>query len=366
LQATFTIAGVRHDAVAGLELRQDSQPSYAATDAFTNGRPPVTDLFRPDPVQPYTPAIVKTGATSKARAHSTALYAFDTVKLSDRLQTDLGLRWDRIDVDYTTTLASGASSDFGRVDGAASGRAGIVYKPAQRASVYAAYSTSFNPSFDGAFGLTLTATGANSAALPPERSRNLELGTKWDLRAGLFATVAAFRTEKTNAKTTDAATGATVLAGNQQVSGIEFGVSGSVTPRWNVFSGLSLMDGTIKESAVSAEVDRRLSYVPDVSFNVWSTYRLPIDLTLGGGAQFTGGYFFNNTNALTTANAAAIQRLTRYWLFNAVATYDVNRYLSLQINGTNLADTRYVDRGYAGHFIPGAGRAILISPVVKF
>jgi catecholate siderophore receptor len=353
--ASFATGSIRHDAVAGVELAKDRQPSYTATDAFTNGRPPVTDLFHPDAAQPYAPAIIRTGATAQARAQSTALYAFDTVKLHDRVQADLGLRWDRIDVDYTTTSALGARSDFGRVDSAASGRTGIVYKPVQRASVYASYSTSFNPSFDGAFGLTLAATGVNSAALPPERSRNVELGAKWDLRTGLFATVAAFRTEKTNAKTTDAATGATVLAGNQQVSGVEFGVAGSVTSRWNVFSGLSLMDGTINESAASAEVDRRLSYVPDVSFNVWSTYRLPFDLTLGGGAQFTGGYFFNNTNALTSANAAAIQRLTRYWLFNAVAVYDVNSHLSLQINGTNLADTRYVDRGYTGHFIPGPG-----------
>jgi catecholate siderophore receptor len=186
------------------------------------------------------------------------------------------------------------------------------------------------------------------------------------VRPGLFATAAVFRTEKTNAKTTDAATGATVLAGNQQVTGLELGVSGALTSRWNVFSGLALMNGTVEESGVAAEIDRRLSYVPEMSFNLWSTYRLPIDLTVGGGAQYTGGYFFNNTNALTTANLAAIQRLTRYWLFNAVAVYDVNRHFSLQVNGTNLAGERYVDRGYTGHFIPGPGRAILVSPVVKF
>jgi catecholate siderophore receptor len=91
-----------------------------------------------------------------------------------------------------------------------------------------------------------------------------------------------------------------------------------------------------------------------------------IELTLGGGAQFTSGYFFNNTNVLSSANAAAIQRLTRYWLFNAVVTYDVNRHLSLQVNGTNLAAMRYVDRGYTGHFIPGPGRAVLVTPVLKF
>ena len=93
-----------------------------------------------------------------------------------------------------------------------------------------------------------------------------------------------------------------------------------------MFTGLSLMDGTIEESLVAAEVDRRLSYVPQQSFNLWSTYRLPrADLTSARGAQFTGGYYFNNTNALTTANAAAIQRLTRYWLFNAMAQPSVQR-----------------------------------------
>ena len=80
--------------------------------------------------------------------------------------------------------------------------------------------------------------------------------------AALFATAAVFHTEKTNAKTTDATTGATVLAGDQQVTGVEFGLSGNLTSRWGVFAGLSLMDGTIKESLVAAEVDRRLSYVP--------------------------------------------------------------------------------------------------------
>jgi catecholate siderophore receptor len=356
---------IGHSVVAGLELARDRQPSDAVTDAFSNGRPPVTDLFTPNPDDTYAPALVKTGASSEARSMSTAAYAFDTVKLGDHLQLDLGGRWDRIKVDYTTVATSGGATNFGRTDNAFSSRAGVVYKPVTRGTLYAAYSTSFSPSYDGSFGLTLAATGVNAAALPPERSRNLEAGAKWDLRNNLFATAAFFRTEKTNAKTTDVS-GATVLAGDQQVSGVEFGVSGNLTSRWGIFSGLSLMNGTVQESGVAAEVGRRLSYVPKSSFNLWTTYRLPLHLTLGGGAQFTDGYFFNNSNALTTANAAAIQRLTKYWLFNAMGNYEVNGHLSLQVNATNLANARYVDRGYTGHFIPGAGRAVLLGPVFSF
>jgi catecholate siderophore receptor len=113
-------------------------------------------------------------------------------------------------------------------------------------------------------------------------------------------------------------------------------------------------------------VDRRLSYVPEQSFNVWSTYALPFRTTLGAGAQFTGGYYFNNTNALSTENAAAIQRLTRYWLFNAMVSHRLSEHFDVQVNVTNLSNERYVERGYTGHFIPGAGRSIVVSPVVTF
>jgi catecholate siderophore receptor len=366
LTAAFGTGSVQHSMVTGLELAHDSQPSYAATDLFTKGRPPLTDLFHPDPLQAYTPVIVPTGAISDAQSQSAAVYVFDTVKLTDRWQADLGVRGDRVAVDYTTVSATAVAANFGRVDTAVSGRAGVVYKPVTRGSVYGAFSTSFNPSYDGAFGLTLAATGVNSTALPPERSRNLEAGTKWDLTSNLFATAAVFHTEKTNAKTTDATTGATILAGNQQVTGVEFGLSGNLTERWGLFTGLSLMKGRIDQSLVAAEVDARLPYVPERSFNLWSTYRLARRATVGAGAQFTGGYFFNNTNALTTANAAAIQRLTRYWLFNAMASHRFNPHLELQTNLNNLANERYVERGYTGHFVPGPGRSILVSPVITF
>ena len=49
-----------------------------------------------------------------------------------------------------------------------------------------------------------------------------------------------------------------------------------------------------------------------------------------------------------------------------MGTVDVSRRLSIQFNGTNLANERYVERGYTGHFLPGPGRAILVSPILKF
>jgi outer membrane receptor for monomeric catechols len=49
-----------------------------------------------------------------------------------------------------------------------------------------------------------------------------------------------------------------------------------------------------------------------------------------------------------------------------MASFDVNRHVSLRVNAANLANARYVDRGYNGHFIPGPGRSVLLGPVFRF
>jgi catecholate siderophore receptor len=349
-----------------MELSRETQPSYAVTDTFANGRPPVTDLFHPDPDQSYVPSLTRTGASSDGAATSAAFYAFDTIKPGRRWQADLGLRWDRVAVDYDNVDADGTASRDTRTDRAFSGRAGLVFKPTEAGSIYAAYSTSFSPSFDGSFGLSLVDRSGSVADLPPERTHHVEVGTKWDIRPGLAFSAALFHTEKVNAKTVDDE-GATVLAGDQRVQGVEVSVSGALSSRWDLFAGISVMDGKVLESGNVSEVGRQLAYVPKTSFNVWSAYRLPVAaVTLGAGAQFTDGYFFNNTNASSSENAAAIQALTRYWLFSAMASWDVAPHVALQVNGTNLSNARYVDRGYSGHFIPGPGRGVMVGPSFTF
>jgi len=363
--SSFATGSLRHDVAAGLEFTRDHQFGHGATDSFGNGRPPVTDLFHPDPYQSYAPTIVPTGATTDARSNAAAAYALDTVTFGRRWLANLSGRYDRAHVDYRTVSAAGDAADFSRTDGAFSGRTALTFKPAPRGAIYAAFSTSFNPSFDGTFGLTLSATGNNSAALPPERSRNIEAGTKWDLGSGLSLTAAVFQMAKTNAKTTDAS-GATVLAGDQDVTGVEVSAAGNLTRRWNVFGGLSVMTGRVNDSGNTAEVDKALAYVPKSSANIWSTYRLGPAFTIGGGAQYTAGYYFRNDNALSSANAEAIKDLTEYWLVGAMGSYRLNTHLTLQINGTNLANTRYVERGYSGHFLPGPGRAVQLGSVITF
>jgi catecholate siderophore receptor len=363
LAVQFATGPIKHDVAAGVEVSREDQTSYGKTDTYANGRPPVTDFYHPNPDDPYSPGIERTGAVTKAVADSGAVYAFDTLKFGRHWELTGGARWEVLDATYKTRAADGTVARFQRTDDMVSWRAGLVYKPAKNGSLYAGYGTSFNPSVDGNQGLTLGATGNNGADLAPEKNRSYEVGTKWDVaHKRLALTAALFRTEKTNAKTTDTA-GNTVLAGDQQVDGLELGATGRITDDWSVFGGYAYMDGTVKSSGVATQVDAALQYVPKQTFNLWTTYRLPAGFTVGAGAQFTDGYFY----ALPSATATPSQGLgTRYWLYSAMASYQVNPHLSLRLNVTNLANERYIDRGYSGHVIPGAGRTVLLTAGLSF
>jgi catecholate siderophore receptor len=138
------------------------------------------------------------------------------------------------------------------------------------------------------------------------------------------------------------------------------------------------MNGTVKASDVSYEVGQQLAYVPHVSLNLWSTYRLSNGLMLGGGANYEDGHYFNQSGGFLfvgggtlpqtryVANAAAVQALTKYLVFNAVASYQLNKHLQLQVNGKNLGNDRYADLAYDRHFLPGPTRQVLVTPIISW
>src|SRR5262249_52317874 len=131
----------------------------------------------------------------------------------------------------------------------------------------------------------------------PEENRSLEAGVKWQLfDARLLATLAAFRTEKTNARVTDD-TGAVDTIGDQRVDGAELTLSGNITREWSVFGGYTYLDSEVVHCGFS---DRGVSATPRLvappansnefpntprhSLSLWSTYEVTPKFSLGGGA----------------------------------------------------------------------------------
>jgi catecholate siderophore receptor len=289
-----------------------------------------------------------------ATADSAALYAFDTATVGEHVQVNGGLRVDRFALDFLSRTAAAVDTRFERTDEMVSWRAGTVYKPAAQASLYAGVGTSLNPSTEG---LSLS---ASTVAVDPERTRSYEAGVKWDALAGRLATnAAAFRTEKLNARTPGINPGdpPTVLDGEQVVSGVEFGANGSPTMRWQLFGSYTFMTSAITRSNNAAEVGNEFGNTPRHSLSLWTTYLLPHDVQIGGGTQYVGSRY-NNTSAARLAPG--------YWVTDAMASLRLSDRLTLRVNGTNLANQRYIDRVGGGHFIPGPGRQVIVTSDVTF
>jgi catecholate siderophore receptor len=360
VNGSFRTAGMLHAFVAGAEVGRET--TFVRRQAQTTNQPQ-TNITDPDPHQsPLGPMPANNGNPEDTAMSLAGIYAFDTVHLGSRWEATAGLRWDAVNVDYElTNLTTGVTSQLGRDDRMLSWSSGVVFKPRANASVYASYATSFNPSVDaGAGGAALSdsPTAINNVNLAPEKTRNLELGGKWEAGDGkAIAQAALFRTEKTNARTRGATTEAYVLDGEQRVDGVELGLTGHLTDRWSILTSYAHLESEFTASANPLEEGAALAFVPENSFNVWSDLRLPLGVSLGAGAQFMDSVFRNATN---TAEVPS------YWLLSAMAAYEVSPTLTLRLNVNNLANAEYVDRVGGGHYVPGTGRSIVLNAEVDF
>jgi catecholate siderophore receptor len=344
VQMNLSTGQVRHNLVTGLALTREGNIRRTRT---ASNSP--TTLLNPNPDDRFTGVITTSPIVGDISANSQGVYIFDTAKLGNRWQVIGGLRWDRFDAEGNTTTGA----PIARVDRMLSFRTGVVFMPTSAGSVYASYNTSLNPSLEG-----LSYNTANSA-LDPEKSYNLEFGTKWDLLNGrLLVTGAGFRVEKTNARTPGVLPGdpVQVLEGRQVVKGAELSVTGSLTPGWQILSAYTFLDSETVESNTPAEVGKELVNTPRNSFNLWTTYEFPRRLMLGGGLRFVGKRFGNTINT---------RLVESYWTADAMASYPLSPNVDLRLNVYNLTDTYYFDRLGGGHLIPGPGRSALIGMALK-
>jgi catecholate siderophore receptor len=213
--------------------------------------------------------------------------------------------------------------------------------------------TSLNPSLEGlSYGVANTAIG-------PEKTRNFEVGTKWDFfRQRLLLSGAVFRVEKTNARTPGVLPDdpPQILEGLQRVNGVELGVTGTVVRGWTLFAAYTLLDGRIVESNNPVEVGKRFINTPKNSFSLWTTYSYR-RFEMGGGGRFVGLRYGNNTNT---------RFVESYGVADAMVAYRITETVSLRLNAYNLTDTYYFERLGGGHLVPGPGRSALLSTSFRF
>lgn len=321
----------------------------------TIGNPNNDAFFADTRVRAYT------NGNGQYSGRSLGIYAQDTIELTPMWRAIVGLRYDDMRYNYlragtVTNVLTGLS----RQDKLWSKRTGLMFQPNDNTSYYASYGTSFNTSGD------LYRFDAQQANTPPESSRNIEIGAKWELADGdLTMRTAVARTDKFNERNTDvdSATNAFLLSGRRHTDALEFEVAGRLTKNWEVFAGLALMrariDAAGSAATSQATVGENPGLVPARQGNLWTTYRLSNKWRAGGGATAVS----QNKPA---DSATTLNRAPGYVRVDSFAEYTIDEKNSIKANLDNVFDRVYYSSLYRGFAVPGLARSLRVTWSTKF
>ncbi len=332
-----------------------------------------TDLNHPNPHDPWAAghSVSRTDPALDIRqtTRTRSAYIFDTIEFDPQWMLNLGARFD----DYETrqfTPATGVA--LANHTSFWNGQAGLVFKPLANGSIYLSWGTSSTPvgmdGGDGADGISVAIQD-----LKPQRSRNIELGTKWDLFDDrLSLTGAIFETGMSNARVTSDA-GTSRNAGRKKVRGAEIGFIGNVVEGWQVFGGYTYLDATIEDNGfVNTGTSTAPVWTPSPfngnrfpntamhSASLWTTWTPAFApaLSVGAGANYVGKVYGNVNNS---------KWVPSYTRVDAMVAYEFSRQYSLQLNVQNLTDRIYFTKAYASHYAAIApGRSATLAFNFKF
>ena len=344
LTTGFDTGSWTHDLSAGLELTYEEQRSV--TYGTTGLTIPSANLYHPD-VNDVLPLPVATGAISDGDTLTVAGYVFDTMKRGPWLLS-AGLRVDNYTLHTNNRAAVGAAAVAPLKDSRTivSWNIGAVYKPRKNGSVYVSYATSLTPPGGNNFQLSSTVGNIANSALDPTETDNFEVGTKWDVfHEHLSLTAAWYNTEAKNeiGQADPQDTTKFVQFGKREVSGIELGAVGQVSPKWMISAGLQTLHTEITEGSTgNTATGAAARWSPDLTATVWTTYKITKRLTIGGGAAYTSDQLLVVNPATDMSTYNGLPKIPSSVVANAMASYDLSRRVELQLNIYNLFDEHYI------------------------
>lgn len=340
-----------------------------------------TSLDNPNTGDAWLGHVQKNPNVTNITSKTQSVYVLDNITLSPQWLLDLGVRWDKFETDMKYNKDSGsvkAGTKYSSSNDFFNYQAGLTFKPVENGSIYISYATSANPvgvdAGDGSEGISVpgrNTTDEQSRAinnLKPEEVKTYEIGTKWDLlNDKLNLTAAVFRTEKENTRALDT-DGFTRNIGETRVDGIELGANGNITDKWAVSAGYTYLDSEIVDAGFAKDSNgnyvaspnngNQVQNVAKNSATLWTTYKVLPQLTLGAGALAMDKVY---------GDAANTKWVPGYVRYDAMARYNVDKNVDLQLNINNLSDKRYFTKAYASHYATEAeGRSAVLSVNFKY
>ncbi len=433
LVGAFDTGGLRHALVAGLEYTDydvDGRHGAGSTGGYgftaagpfncVNGAGTVRNAWcvtdgAGSLLPGFDRVVGRTGITRNPIPTTTwavetlAGYLMDSVEINERWTVAGGLRFD--DYDFRLQTFNGTTgavtADYATSDTVWGYNASLSFKPAERGIVYLAWSTGAdinggesdvgtNCGYGGLCTVTDPGTGEVVYQGDPERSRNLELGTKWTwFDDQLLVTAALFETTKSDlfegGVNSYVANGGQLNGGKHRVRGLELGMSGNVTDRLSGQVSATVMDSEVLESSNSSlsaaaiaagatNIGQPLSNFADRSFDAQLRYQWTERFSIGGNATYQSEMFAGQPDgaaAINTTITAGVPgphfgkpniRVPSYTVFGAFAEFDISEHLDLRLNALNLGDKRYYLAAYrsGGFAYLGDGRSLRLTLTGKF
>lgn len=345
---------IGHTLLFGTEFSKQKTDNFRETGYF-DPVANITTISVPilNPVS-YAPVYFRQSATD-ADNHSTtnvaAVYFQDQIELSEHFLAVVGVRFDSVEIDFNNRR-NGVSLD--RQDEMTDTRYGLIYKPISNVSLYVSRSDSFLPSSGDQF----SSLDATSETLEPEEFRNTEVGAKWDVRPNLALTAAVYRLDRENSRAPGPVPGTIVLTGSQRTDGFEFGLTGEITPRWQVVAGYAFQDAQITSTTSAAPKGRDVALVPEHSVSLWNRYLIAQHWSAGVGVTHQDDVYAGISNAVT---------LPSFTRVDAALFFELNDRLEAQINVENVLDETYYGTAHSDDNItPGAPRMFRATVTTRF
>ncbi|RLZ09985.1 TonB-dependent siderophore receptor [Acinetobacter sp. 2JN-4] len=325
-----------------------------------------TDLDNPTPNDAWLGSLNPNKKQTTLTNQTVSIYALDSIEFNKYWLLNLGVRWDQFDTNlkYNKDVTSRgntitAGTEYSNDTDYFSYQAGVVFRPTEHGSIYASYATSANP-----VGIDpdIDSLSESTKNLEPEKARTYEIGTKWSLwenRANVTAAI--FRTEKQDTRITDSS-GFSTNAGSSKVDGFEIGLTGHITDQWEMAIGYSYLDSKLEEGGIvrneQVQSGGPIPFVAKNSANLWTTYQILPQFTVGAGVQYRDRVYTYHDQSRV---------LPTFMIYNAMAKYNVNDNIDLQLNINNLSDKRYFTSAHARHYAnEGDGRNAVFAINFKY
>ncbi|MBX8498586.1 TonB-dependent siderophore receptor [Pseudomonas lijiangensis] len=318
VEARWNIGGVENTFLVGADTYDASYDSHN----FRNNAPSLNLA-----TYNYGQPVVVNKAQSADRGSQidtlqTGIYLQDQIKFDDHWLLLLGGRHDWANQDQKA-FVNGQKRH--QSDESTTWRAGLVYQADNGLAPYISYSESFFP---------VAVADAPTQSFAPTEGKQYEMGIRYQPPgSNVLLSAAVYElTQKNVLKTVNSVSSQT---GEQRSRGLELEAKADVTPQFSVIATYAYTDARITESSVPGEVGQRSEDTPYHQAALWTDYNFALfgipQLKIGGGARYKG----------TTQASGIESQMPAYFLFDAMASYQIDKNWDIAINANNVTNKKY-------------------------